>query len=170
VISDAKGASPAQTEAGALKQRALTILALEGGTQDRSSRLYLPASLRFTGTYQEQVTSMLINGKLQYLELPARDLERSKSFYQEAFGWSFTDYGPGYAAFQEGLDGGLQADAAEAPSHPLPVIFASDLAQAEAAVIRAGGVIVRPTFDFPGGRRFHFTDPSGTEMAAANYD
>jgi predicted enzyme related to lactoylglutathione lyase len=113
---------------------------------------------------------MTVNYELHYLELPAEDLEQTKAFYGAVFGWRFTNWGPTYAAFKEGLDGGFQADAAEASAKPLPVIFASDLEAVQARIIAAGGRIVRPTFSFPGGRRFHFTDPSGTEMAAAAYD
>ncbi|MGX1098204.1 VOC family protein [Amorphus sp. MBR-141] len=105
-------------------------------------------------------------GKLDYLELgaPSGTIGSVKAFYARAFGWSFTDYGPGYAAFSEGLDGGFDGspDAARAP---LPVIYAEDLDAAASAVTQAGGTIVRPAFAFPGGRRFHFTDPAGNELA-----
>jgi predicted enzyme related to lactoylglutathione lyase len=110
------------------------------------------------------------DGKIDYLELPAGDLVVSKGFYREAFGWSFTDYGPTYAAFDEGLDGGFQADAKEELLRPLPVLYAKDLEAMEVKVRNAGGVVVRPIFSFPGGRRFHFTDPSGNELAVATYD
>ena len=106
-------------------------------------------------------------GKLDYLELPATGgtLDSVKAFYSAAFAWSFTDYGPTYAAFEQGLDGGFQADAAEAPGKPLPVLYSEDLEQTLAAVQDAGGRIVRPIFEFPGGRRFHFADPAGNELA-----
>lgn len=106
-------------------------------------------------------------GKLDYLELPATGgtLDSVKAFYSAAFAWSFTDYGPTYAAFEQGLDGGFQADAAEAPGKPLPVLYSENLEQTLAAVEDAGGRIVRPIFSFPGGRRFHFTDPAGNELA-----
>lgn len=106
-------------------------------------------------------------GKLDYLELPAvgGTLDRVKAFYAAAFGWSFTDYGPTYAAFDEGLEGGFQADAAEAPARPLPVLYAHDLEATLAAVESAGGTVSVPVFSFPGGRRFHFTDPAGNELA-----
>ena len=107
------------------------------------------------------------NGKLDYIELPATGgtLDQTKSFYAAAFGWSFTDYGPTYSAFDEGLDGGFQADAAEAPVHPLPVLYSENLEASVAAVESAGGTIKAPIFNFPGGRRFHFVDPAGNEMA-----
>ncbi|THD82074.1 MAG: VOC family protein [Phenylobacterium sp.] len=105
------------------------------------------------------------DGKIDYVEFPAGDLVPLKRFYSEAFGWTFTDYGPTYAAIGEGLDGGFQADAAALPAAPLVILYARDLEAMEARVRAAGGAIVRPIFAFPGGRRFHFTDPSGNELA-----
>ncbi|UCI32604.1 VOC family protein [Mesorhizobium sp. B4-1-4] len=101
------------------------------------------------------------NGKLDYLEMPATSgtLDRVKAFYSAAFAWSFTDYGPTYSAFAEGLDGGFQADAAEASVKPLPVLYSENLEES------AGGTIIKPIFPFPGGRRFHFVDPAGNELA-----
>ena len=113
---------------------------------------------------------MRTTGKLDYVELPARDLAASKRFYAEAFGWRFTDYGPTYAAFDEGLQGGFQADAAEAPAAPLMVLYAEDLDAMLVKVTAAGADVTRPIFTFPGGRRFHFRDPAGTELAVASYD
>ncbi|MGX5708097.1 VOC family protein [Brucella anthropi] len=109
---------------------------------------------------------MRITGKLDYLEMPAANgsLDATKSFYARAFGWSFTDYGPTYSAFSEGLDGGFDADG-QATAKPLPVLFAARLEDALEAVTDAGGTIVKPIFSFPGGRRFHFTDPAGNELA-----
>lgn len=109
---------------------------------------------------------MKSDGKLDYLEMPAggETLAGVKAFYTAAFGWRFTDYGPGYAAFEEGLDGGFDG-AAAAGAKPLPVLYAQDLERTLAAVTAAGGVIVKPIFSFPGGRRFHFTDPAGNELA-----
>ena len=104
------------------------------------------------------------DGKLDYLELPGGDLPASKAFYGAAFGWRFLDYGPAYAAFDEGLDGGFDAQT-DATRTPLPVLFATDLEAMLARVEAAGGVIVKPVFAFPGGRRFHFRDPAGNELA-----
>ena len=104
--------------------------------------------------------------RLNYVELPARDIAASRSFYESAFGWSMTQFGPTYAATTTGdTDLGLDADPAEAPRAPLPVIQVPDVEAALAAVERAGGRIVRPIFPFPGGRRFHFLDPAGNEIA-----
>lgn len=103
------------------------------------------------------------DGKLDYLELPGGALPATKSFYADAFGWQFIDYGPSYAAFNEGLDGGFDADTET--QKPLPVLFAHDLEAMADKVTAAGGTIVKPIFSFPGGRRFHFTDPAGNELA-----
>ena len=103
------------------------------------------------------------DGKVDYVELPGGDVGATKAFYQAAFGWRFTDYGPGYAAFNEGLDGGFDGDAESAKA--LVVLYAHDLEAMQAKVSAAGGVIVRPAFAFPGGRRFHFIDPAGNELA-----
>ena len=106
------------------------------------------------------------NGKLDYLELPGgKFLVKVKHFYSSAFGWTFTDYGPQYSAFGEGLDGGFNATGEGAVTRPLPVLFSDDLEKSLSAVIAAGGRIVRPIFSFPGGRRFHFADPAGNELA-----
>lgn len=105
--------------------------------------------------------------RLNYVELPVGDTAAAKAFYEAAFGWSLTEFGPTYAATVTGdTDIGLQGDGAEATKAPLPVIDVADLEAALAAVEAAGGQIVRPIFAFPGGRRFHFLDPSGNELAA----
>ena len=89
-----------------------------------------------------------------------------KAFYGKAFGWTFTDYGPEYASFNEGLDGGFNAHTApDDTKTPLPVLWADDIEAMAARVEAAGGVILKPIFEFPGGRRFHFRDPAGTELA-----
>jgi predicted enzyme related to lactoylglutathione lyase len=107
------------------------------------------------------------DGAIDYLELAAGDLAANKEFYTKAFGWRFVDYGPSYAAFEgAGLDGGFQADPAERSAAPLPVLYAQDLEAMLARVQQAGGTVVRPIFSFPGGRRFHFRDLSGNELAA----
>ena len=114
---------------------------------------------------------MLEDGKIGYVEMPGADLPATKGFYAQAFGWRFTDYGPTYVGFdQAGLDGGFQADPAQVPAAPLVVLFAKDLEAMEARVTAAGGVIVKPIFSFPGGRRFHFRDPSGNELAVFTTD
>jgi len=105
--------------------------------------------------------------RLNYVELPVSEIGASKAFYEAAFGWSLMEFGPTYAATITGdTDVGLQADQAEAAKAPLPVIHVDDLEAALEQVSAAGGKIVRPIFAFPGGRRFHFLDPSGNELAA----
>ena len=105
-------------------------------------------------------------GKIDYVEMPGgASLPALKTFFAEAFGWSFVDYGPEYAAFSEGLDGGFYAEASQAPAAPLPVLFSTDLEATLAKVQSVGATITRAIFDFPGGRRFHFRDPAGNQMA-----
>lgn len=105
--------------------------------------------------------------RICFVELPASDLSSTRSFYSDAFGLAFTDYGPSYSCTVTGdVDIGLQADASEASSAPLAVIAVDDLEAAFDAVSKAGGVITKPIFAFPGGRRFHFRDPGGNELAA----
>lgn len=104
------------------------------------------------------------DGKIDYVELPGGDLAASKRFYADAFGWAYIDYGPSYAAFDEGLEGGFDADS-PAGAKPLVVLYARDLDAMEAKVRGVGGEIVKPIFAFPGGRRFHFRDPAGNELA-----
>lgn len=105
--------------------------------------------------------------RIDYVELPSATAhELTRSFYAKAFGWAFTDYGPDYSATTTGdVDVGLNGQPEEALSAPLPVIRVDDLEAAFGAVTKAGGVIAKPIFSFPGGRRFHFIDPSGSELA-----
>lgn len=109
--------------------------------------------------------------RLNYVELPVRDAAEARRFYSEAFGWAFTDFGPTYAATTNGdTDLGLNADEADRTAHLLPVIEVTGLEEVLAAVERAGGTVTRPIFAFPGGRRFHFRDPEGHELAAMQPD
>lgn len=112
---------------------------------------------------------MNIHEKLNYVEYPARDPAATKAFFQAAFGWSFTDYGPDYTAFSdEGLDGGFyRADKVclSEQGGALLIFYSKALESTLAKVESAGGVITQAIFDFPGGRRFHFTEPSGNEFS-----
>jgi predicted enzyme related to lactoylglutathione lyase len=109
--------------------------------------------------------------RFNYLELPVRDVPATKAFYASAFGWSFTDFGTDYAATMTGdTDLGLNGDTEHATAQLLPVIEVDDLEGAEAAVRGAGGAVTLPIFAFPGGRRFHFRDPAGHELAAMQPD
>jgi predicted enzyme related to lactoylglutathione lyase len=109
---------------------------------------------------------MRADGKIDYVEFPGRDFAEIRRFYGQAFGWSFQDYGPGYTAFEgEGLDGGFATvEEPGSPKIPLVILYAEDLEAMEAKVRAAGGVVTRAIFSFPGGRRFHFRDPSGNEL------
>lgn len=108
-----------------------------------------------------------MTARLNYVELPVRDTAASKAFFEQAFGWSLTAFGPDYAATigQAGSDIGLNGDASDATRAPLAVIETDDLEAALASVEAAGGTVSRPIFAFPGGRRFHFREPSGNELA-----
>jgi predicted enzyme related to lactoylglutathione lyase len=109
--------------------------------------------------------------RINYVELPAGNAPATKQFYATAFGWSFTDFGPTYAATMTGdVDIGLQADLSEATKAPLVVIDVDDLEAALKNVTDAGGEITQPITGFPGGRRFHFRDPSGNELAVVKAD
>ena len=105
--------------------------------------------------------------RIDYVELPSATAhELTRGFYSKAFGWNFTDFGGDYSAMTTGdVDIGLNGQPTEALSAPLPVIRVDDLEAAFDAVSKAGGVIAKPIFSFPGGRRFHFIDPSGSELA-----
>ena len=107
--------------------------------------------------------------KISYVEFPARDVGVAKSFFGRVFGWSFVDYGPEYTAFaNEGLNGGFfKSDLSTSTDNgsALIVFYSSNLEHTQAKIEEAGGSIKKPTFSFPGGRRFHFCDPNGNEYA-----
>ncbi|APE49837.1 bleomycin resistance protein [Delftia sp. HK171] len=106
------------------------------------------------------------NHQIDNIEFNVADIARSKAFYGEAFGWTFTDYGPSYTEFSDGrLTGGFTTGEEVRPGGPLVILYADDLAEAQRRVEAAGAVISRAVFAFPGGRRFHFTDPDGYELA-----
>jgi predicted enzyme related to lactoylglutathione lyase len=104
--------------------------------------------------------------RIDYVEFPTTDIQETRRFYEATFGWTFKDYGSSYTSFHDGrMAGGFQKVDAMPGGGPLVVLYAVDLAAAEAAVREHGGRIVREAFSFPGGRRFHFSDPSGNELA-----
>jgi uncharacterized protein len=105
--------------------------------------------------------------RIDNIEFNVADIARSKRFYGEVFGWHFTDYGPAYAEFDDGrLKGGFAAGApVRAQGGPLVILYCADLADAQQRVIAAGGEVVQAVFAFPGGRRFHFRDLDGYELA-----
>lgn len=107
--------------------------------------------------------------KVDYLELPARDLDAVQVFYEKAFGWSFTDYGSEYRAFSDGkIDGGFYKSEARSSTEngaALIIIYTTSLEKTKERVLTSGGSIIKDTFSFPGGRRFHFADPNRNELA-----
>ena len=107
--------------------------------------------------------------KIDYLELPASDFDAVQAFYEKAFNWKFTDYGPDYRAFNDGkLAGGFYNSehcSSTENGAALIILYADDLEQIKENVINSGGKILKDIFSFPGGRRFHFTDPNGNELA-----
>jgi predicted enzyme related to lactoylglutathione lyase len=107
--------------------------------------------------------------KINYLEFPSKNLDVTKKFYSDVFGWSFLDYGPEYCAIQNGgLDGGFYKSELVSKTDSgsvLVVIFSNELEATERKISQFGGEIVKEIFQFPGGRRFHFVDPTGNELA-----
>jgi predicted enzyme related to lactoylglutathione lyase len=107
--------------------------------------------------------------KINYIEIPAKDMAATKAFFSAVFGWSFVDYGPEYSAFlNAGIDGGFfqsELSVSTKNGSALVVLFSEDLEETQAKIEEAGGSILVPIFVFPGGRRLHFCDPSGNEFA-----
>ncbi|RSZ39652.1 MULTISPECIES: VOC family protein [unclassified Variovorax] len=104
--------------------------------------------------------------QIDNIEFNVADIARSKAFYGSAFDWTFTDYGPTYSEFTDGrLTGGFTTGEAVRPGGPLVILYADDLAKTQLRVEAAGATIIRPVFAFPGGRRFHFLDLDGYELA-----
>ncbi len=107
--------------------------------------------------------------KLNYLEVPVRDPEATRAFFESVFGWSFTMYGPDY---MDSASGGIMVGFFRDP-HPaltengsvLVTFFSDDLEATQAKIEAAGGKVIKPAFDFPGGRRFQFTEPGGSEFS-----
>lgn len=112
---------------------------------------------------------MNIHEKINYIEFPAKRMDATKAFFREVFGWSFTDYGADYTAFSEaGIDGGFfhsDLTVSTAAGSALVIFYSANLAQTQTKITNAGGIIIKPIFAFPGGHRFHFTDPNGNEYA-----
>lgn len=110
---------------------------------------------------------MNVHEKINYLEFPSTDLAVTKKFFTEVFGWSFVDFGADYSTFaNEGIDGGFyksNMSATTGKGGALVVLYSKALEETQAKIEQAGGKIVKPVFSFPGGRRFHFSDPNGNE-------
>jgi predicted enzyme related to lactoylglutathione lyase len=100
------------------------------------------------------------------VELSATDIPATKAFYSKAFGWTFTDWGPDYVSFENsGLGGGFRKEETNRAGGPLVILYSTALEETQRIVEAAGGRIAKPIFSFPGGRRFHFLDPNGNELA-----
>jgi uncharacterized protein len=112
------------------------------------------------------------DARIDYFELPSATAhELTRAFYAKAFGWRFADFGPDYSATEGGtVNVGLNGHQDDALSAPLPVVRVTDLDAALDAVCAAGGIVAKPIYSFPGGRRFHFIDPGGNELAAWSTD
>jgi predicted enzyme related to lactoylglutathione lyase len=109
---------------------------------------------------------MEVNNHINYIEFKPHDLEKTKVFYTTAFGWTFTDYGPTFTAFSDsGIAGGFEYTDEPIVNGALVILGHMDLESIEKKVKEAGGQIILETFSFPGGRRFHFKDPTGNEPA-----
>lgn len=110
--------------------------------------------------------SLKPENQIDYIELPTADTGRAKVFYSAVFGWKFQDYGTDYTSFSDGrLAGGFTKGVLPPSRDLLLVLYSSDLEAVQKKIEASGGKIVKDTFDFPGGRRFHFTDPDGNELA-----
>lgn len=105
--------------------------------------------------------------KIDYIELPAKDVEATKLFFKTVFGWIFTDYGPDYTCFtNHGINGGFYKSdliSSAANGSTLVVFYSKDLKATQLKIEQGGGSIIKPVFSFPGGRRFHFSDPNGNQ-------
>lgn len=108
------------------------------------------------------------NNQINYIELPLHDVAKTKAFYSSVFGWTFTDWGPGYISFEgAGINGGFNGEGliSNSGTGALVILYADDLEKTLANISRAGGEIVKPIYEFPGGKRFHFVDPNGNQLA-----
>ena len=112
---------------------------------------------------------MPTHNQINYIEMPAKDILGTKKFFRDVFGWEFVDYGPDYISFSnDGMDGGFfksDLTASTTTGSVLVVLYSSELENTQSKVTASGGTIVKPIYEFPGGRRFHFTDPNGNEFA-----
>lgn len=119
-----------------------------------------------TSEIEETMSQAEQDRRIDYVEFLTTNMEDTKTFYSGVFGWTFTDYGPDYSSFNDGrLSGGFVVAPEVRAGGPLVVLYAVDLDALPPKVNEHGGRITREAFEFPGGRRFHFTDPSGNELA-----
>ncbi len=126
-------------------------------------------SAQALGDTEDGTAKITKHNKINYIEIPAKDIDSTKAFFSEVFGWSFVDYGPDYCSFAaQGVDGGFfKSDLVVSTKNgsPLIVLYSNHIETTQDEIEKAGGNIVKPIFSFPGGRRFHFNDPNGNEFA-----
>jgi predicted enzyme related to lactoylglutathione lyase len=123
-------------------------------------------NMKYMNSYLYPNSIPMISNHIDYIEFKAPDLDVIKAFYTKAFGWAFTDYGPTYTAFENsGISGGFEQSDESTHNGALVVLYHAQLEQARTHVQESGGTITKDIFDFPGGRRFHFIDPAGNELA-----
>jgi len=107
--------------------------------------------------------------KINYIEFPSKNMKETKAFFTQVFGWEFQDFGPEYTAFSnQGIDGGFFESDLSSSTHTgaaLIVFYSKDIERTKEKIEEAGGIILKPIFTFPGGRRFHFSEPGGNEFA-----
>lgn len=112
------------------------------------------------------MSSTANNLRVDYIEFPVSDINQTKKFYSQILGWKFEDYGPDYTCFHDGrIGGGFYTSSDVKLGGALIVIYTTDIKEMQEKVLAAGSRIVKPIFEFPGGHRFHFVDPSGHELA-----
>ena len=146
-------------------------LKIEEGSELPRDTPFFVATHTILVLMSDETPPVNIHHSINYIELPATDLAATKAFYGTVFGWEFQDWGPAYISFSgAAVEGGFeQTPVATPPSASdkgvLVVLYSDDLAGTLEAVTTFGGEIIRPTFAFPGGRRFHFLDPNGNELA-----
>lgn len=120
-------------------------------------------------TNEKEINIKMKNhNKINYIEIPSKDIGVSKKFFSDVFSWSFVDYGPEYCSFSEGIDGGFykaELSVSTDSGSVLVVLYSQELEATQSKIEECGGKITKPIFSFPGGRRFHFTDPNGNEYA-----
>lgn len=127
----------------------------------------LLCSCQNQGPPTEMTNARHTHHAIDYIEFAVTDMDEAKRFYEAAFGWEFNDYGPEYAGIKKdvGEAGGLRLDATVKTGGPLVILYSEEIDASVTKVRDAGGRIVKEVFEFPGGRRFHFEDPSGNELA-----
>lgn len=145
----------------------MLVLALLGcGEGPGSGGETVPSEATEASGGDELVNQAEQDRRVDYIEFLTTDIKQVQEFYSGVFGWEFTDYGPDYTSFTDGrMNGGFTVAPEVRRGGPLVVLYSTSLEEIESQIRESGGQIVREIFEFPGGRRFHFLDPSGNELA-----